>query len=48
MKRLPRWAWPTPSQGLAFYDTGTVLVTDEPVPGIESVTSAEALELCWG
>jgi len=39
---------PTNTDGLDFYNTGVTLVTDHPVEGIESVTSAEALDLCWG
>ena len=39
---------PENSPGLDFFNTGVMLVTDAPVDGIESITSAEALELCWG
>ncbi|MHA7888101.1 substrate-binding domain-containing protein [Roseicyclus sp.] len=39
---------PSNSDGLEFYNTGVMLVTDQPVDGIESITSEEALELCWG
>lgn len=39
---------PEPSPGLDFFDTGVQLVTDAPVEGIDSITSAEALEICWG
>lgn len=39
---------PTNSEGLSFYNTGVELVTDEPVEGIPSITSEEALKLCWG
>ncbi|NKX45943.1 substrate-binding domain-containing protein [Roseicyclus persicicus] len=39
---------PQNSEGLDFYNTGVMLVTDQPVEGIESITSDEALELCWG
>jgi fructose transport system substrate-binding protein len=39
---------PENSEGLDFYNTGVMLVTDSPVEGIESITSEEALELCWG
>ena len=34
--------------GRDFDDTGVVLVTDAPVPGIPSISSAQALEKCWG
>ncbi len=39
---------PENSEGLDFFNTGVQLVTDQPVDGIESITSEEALELCWG
>jgi fructose transport system substrate-binding protein len=29
-------------------DTGETLVTDHPVPGVPSITSAEGLKKCWG
>jgi fructose transport system substrate-binding protein len=39
---------PEPSPGLDFFNTGVNLVTDKPVPGVDSITSAEALKKCWG
>ena len=39
---------PENSEGLDFFNTGVTLVTDNPVDGIESITSDEALEQCWG
>ncbi len=39
---------PQPTPGLSFYNTGVKLVTDKPVEGLESITSDEALKLCWG
>lgn len=39
---------PQPSDGLDFFNTGVTLVTDQPVDGIESITSEEALRQCWG
>ncbi len=39
---------PENTEGLDFFNTGVTLVTDAPVDGLDSVTSAEALELCWG
>lgn len=39
---------PKNSEGLDFFDTGVQLVTDKPVEGIPSITSDEALKLCWG
>jgi fructose transport system substrate-binding protein len=29
-------------------DTGEKLVTDKPVPGVPSITSDEAMKICWG
>ncbi len=39
---------PAVSPGLDFFDTGVALVTDKPVDGLESITTAEALKICWG
>ncbi len=39
---------PEPSPGLKFFNTGVKLITDKPVEGVESVTTAEGLKLCWG
>ena len=39
---------PENTEGLGFFDTGVELVTDEPVDGIPSITSDEALAKCWG
>lgn len=39
---------PEPSPGLDFYNTGVELITDEPVDGLESLSSDEGLEKCWG
>ncbi|MEB3420182.1 sugar ABC transporter substrate-binding protein [Salipiger marinus] len=39
---------PAPSEGLDFYNTGVTLVTDRPVEGLDSITSEDALALCWG
>ncbi len=39
---------PAPTPGLDFYNTGVELVTDEPVDGIPSISSAEGLKKCWG
>ncbi len=39
---------PQPSPGLDFFNTGVALVTDKPVPGVDSITSAEGLKKCWG
>jgi fructose transport system substrate-binding protein len=39
---------PQNSPGLDFQDAGVALVTDKPVEGVESITSAEAEKICWG
>jgi fructose transport system substrate-binding protein len=39
---------PENTEGLDFYNTGVELVTDQPVEGVPSITSEEALEKCWG
>jgi fructose transport system substrate-binding protein len=39
---------PQVTPGLDFYDTGVKLVTDKPVEGVESITTAEAEKICWG
>jgi fructose transport system substrate-binding protein len=39
---------PAPTEGKEFTDTGVTLITDKPVDGLESITTAEGLEKCWG
>src|SRR4051794_23263835 len=39
---------PQVTPGLDFYDTRVALVTDKPVDGVKSITSAEAEAICWG
>lgn len=39
---------PVNSDGLDFYNTGVELITDAPVDGIPSLSSAEGLNKCWG
>jgi fructose transport system substrate-binding protein len=39
---------PEPSPGIKFFNTGVDLITDKPVPGLDSSTSAEGLKKCWG
>jgi fructose transport system substrate-binding protein len=39
---------PEPTPGLDFFNTGVELITDKPVDGLPSVTSADALGKCWG
>jgi fructose transport system substrate-binding protein len=39
---------PQNGPGLDFQDAGVALVTDKPVQGVPSITSAEAEKICWG
>lgn len=39
---------PAAPEGRGFVDTGAVLVTDEPVAGIDSIDSRDGLAKCWG
>ena len=39
---------PQASEGLDFVNTGVELITDSPVDGIESKTSKQGLNSCWG
>lgn len=39
---------PATTPGKDFFDTGVGLITDQPVDGVESISVAEGLELCWG
>jgi len=39
---------PAPTEGKDFFDTGVALITDSPADGVESLTSAEGTDLCWG
>jgi fructose transport system substrate-binding protein len=39
---------PPKTEGLEFFNTGAVLVTDKPVDGLESIDTKEGLEKCWG
>ena len=41
-------AKPQNTPGKDFFDTGVALVTDAPVDGVPSISSAEGLKLCWG
>lgn len=41
-------AAPANTPGLNFYNTGVELITDRPVSGVKSLTSAEGLQKCWG
>ena len=39
---------PANTEGLEFLDTGAVLITDNPVEGVESEDTTWGLENCWG
>ncbi|WP_199043404.1 substrate-binding domain-containing protein [Glycomyces salinus] len=39
---------PETSEGLDFFNTGVELVTDQPHEGIDSITSTDAADICWG
>ena len=39
---------PENTPGLDFYDTGVALVTEEPVPGLPSISAEQGLKECWG
>jgi fructose transport system substrate-binding protein len=39
---------PENTPGKKFFDTGVSLVTDHPVPGVPSISTAEGLKKCWG
>jgi fructose transport system substrate-binding protein len=39
---------PANTPGLDFFNTGVSLITDSPVDGVPSISSAEGLDLCWG
>ena len=39
---------PDTTPGLDFYDTGVTLVTDQPVPGLPSLSAEAGLQECWG
>ncbi|WP_258804569.1 substrate-binding domain-containing protein [Pseudarthrobacter sp. NS4] len=39
---------PANTEGLDFFNTGVELVTDKPAEGVESITTTEASDICWG
>lgn len=39
---------PETTPGKDFFDTGVGLITDNPVDGVDSISVAKGLELCWG
>lgn len=45
---VTRHLHPAASPGLGFFNTGTTLYTNSPVPGVPSVNVTAAQKLCWG
>jgi fructose transport system substrate-binding protein len=39
---------PATSPGLGFFNTGTTLYTNDPQPGVPSITASAAKSICWG
>ncbi len=39
---------PMPTEGKNFFDTGVALITDKPAAGVDSIDTAEGMNLCWG
>ncbi|PSL19351.1 sugar ABC transporter substrate-binding protein [Shimia abyssi] len=39
---------PANTPGKDFFDTGVALITDQPADGVDSISVAEGLKLCWG
>jgi fructose transport system substrate-binding protein len=39
---------PATTPGLGFYNTGTKLYTNDPQPGVPSLTVSQAKAICWG
>jgi fructose transport system substrate-binding protein len=39
---------PAVSAGKNFFNTGTKLITDKKVDGLESITTADGAKICWG
>lgn len=39
---------PAATPGLGFYNTGTKLYTNDPQPGVPSLTVSQAKPICWG
>jgi fructose transport system substrate-binding protein len=52
VEAVKKWAdegvKPENTPGKNFFDTGVGLITDKPVDGVESISVAKGLELCWG
>lgn len=39
---------PKPTPGLNFYNTGTIVYTNHPEPGVPSINTTQAQKTCWG
>ncbi|WP_170546787.1 sugar ABC transporter substrate-binding protein [Ruegeria arenilitoris] len=52
VEAVKKWAdegvKPENTPGKDFFDTGVALITDQPVEGVDSISVAEGLDLCWG
>ncbi|MDI3335711.1 sugar ABC transporter substrate-binding protein [Defluviimonas aestuarii] len=52
VEAVKKWAdegaKPENTPGKDFFDTGVALITNEPADGVESISVAEGLNLCWG
>jgi fructose transport system substrate-binding protein len=52
VEAVKKWAdegtKPENTPGKDFFDTGVALITNEPADGVESISVAEGLDLCWG
>src|SRR5579875_109802 len=45
---VTRHVVPKPTPGLNFYNTGTIVYTNHPEPGVPSINTTQALKTCWG
>ena len=52
VEAVKKWAdegvKPETTPGKDFYDTGVALITDQPADGVDSLSVAEGMDLCWG
>jgi fructose transport system substrate-binding protein len=52
VEAVKKWAdegvKPENTPGKDFVDTGVALITDQPADGVESLSVAEGMDLCWG
>ena len=47
-KLVTKHVHPATSPGLGFFNTGTKLYTNDPQPGVPSLTATQAKSICWG